>query len=379
MNRLFLHLIFIITVFSNTLQVLATQNPSLQTSPTIENKKQLHFKTIHGDLIIDDPLIIELIESPLMQRLKGINQYGADEFIRPKKKYTYTRFDHSLGVYQILKQHGASRQEQVAGLLHDASHTVFSHTTDMLFMGGMDKGAYQDKIHHEFLLKFGAQEILARYGFTIDNIMPDRPDFLMLEQHSPALCADRIEYIIHAGDLENILTPQEIQEIHKSLHFKNGNWYFDNAQVAEKFALISLDQSIKTWGSPQAVLIPQLIGKAIAHLLETNIISYEDVHFNLNDQQLWNILEQSKDPIIKELISKALTIDSLFRLISDEEIKQGIPHDVLRSKFRGVDPWVEIKGEIYLLKTISPTYWKKYSNAQKLITNGWRIQRTEKM
>lgn len=102
--------------------------------PTIAQPsvQPLTFETIHGSLVVDDPLAIELIQSPAMQRLKNIFQYGVNEFITPSR-YPYTRFDHCLCVYQLLKMHNASRKEQIAGLLHDVSHTVFSHVSDMLF------------------------------------------------------------------------------------------------------------------------------------------------------------------------------------------------------------------------------------------------------
>lgn len=376
-KRFFLYISCVLIFWASLPQVMGIPNSGQQRQKAANQPKKLHFKTIHGDLLIEDPLIIELIESPLMQRLKTINQYGADEYLRPKKKYAYNRFDHSLGVYQILKQHGASRQEQVAGLLHDASHTVFSHTTDFLFMGGMNKGAYQDTIHEVFLEKYGAKEILARHGLTVADIIPHLAHFRMLEQSSPALCADRIEYIIHAGDLENILSPEEIQEMHQSLHFKEGDWYFDDVNMAEKFANIALDQTLNTWGSPQSVLTPQFVGKAIAHLLNTGIISRDDIHFNLSDQQLWEMLDKSQDPIVQELVTHAKDIDARFRLLNDEDIKQDLPHEILHTKFRGVDPFVRINGKNHLLTTLSPRYRKAYADTKNLISKGWTIQRIE--
>ena len=45
-------------------------------------------------------------------------------------------FEHSLGVYLLLRRLGADRREQVAGLLHDISHTAFSHAVDFLISSG---------------------------------------------------------------------------------------------------------------------------------------------------------------------------------------------------------------------------------------------------
>src|SRR5690554_3955482 len=82
----------------------------------------LHLKTLYGDITITEPVLIELLQDPAMQRLKEIRQYGSNYYTI--KKQDYNRFDHSVGVFALLRIYGASLHEPIAGLLHDVSHTV---------------------------------------------------------------------------------------------------------------------------------------------------------------------------------------------------------------------------------------------------------------
>lgn len=329
--------------------------------------------TIHGETVVDDPLIIELIESQLIQRLKEIHQYGVDQYVRPPWKYPYTRYEHSLGVFQIVKRHGGSRQEQVAALLHDASHTVFSHTLDMLFMKRMDGESYQDMNHKAFLSQFGAVPILDRYIFCVEDILPDRLEFRRLEQPSPRLCGDRIEYIIHHGDLAGLLTKEDIQQIHEHLHFSEGEWFFDTVESAEKFARISLKSTLEVWGGPQAYLVPRLISKAIGLLLDEGKIEVDDLHFNIRDADMWALLNESSHPEVQRLVNYAKTIDDHFTL-TDDSPETDSTIEVLKTKFRGVDPFVKREGGLKTLTSLSLSYKRDYDEAKNQIQKGWWVR-----
>src|ERR1700678_3028959 len=80
---------------------------------------------VYGRMTVEDAGILDLIGCPTFQRLKGVRQAGPSSLAFPFKDVT--RFEHSLGVFVLLRRLRASRREQVAGLLHDISHTAFSH------------------------------------------------------------------------------------------------------------------------------------------------------------------------------------------------------------------------------------------------------------
>jgi len=124
--------------------------------------------TAFGDVQEHNPVILKLITSKAMQRLKHIDQSGPDAYFTPNF-ISFSRYDHSIGVYAILKRYNVSTQEQIAGLMHDASHTVFSHVADIVFQKGSQRSeSYQDNIHNWFLASMGVDKIIEPYKLTIE-------------------------------------------------------------------------------------------------------------------------------------------------------------------------------------------------------------------
>ncbi|MBI2636570.1 MAG: HD domain-containing protein, partial [Parcubacteria group bacterium] len=99
---------------------------------------------VYGRWEVRDPLALSLIALPAFQRLYQVGQYGSYWFGLPHANTN--RAEHSLGVYYLLKHFGASYEEQIAGLLHDISHTVFSHVIDYVYNDVSTQGV-QDRAH----------------------------------------------------------------------------------------------------------------------------------------------------------------------------------------------------------------------------------------
>lgn len=89
-----------------------------------------------GELITEQ-IIINLLNTKVVKRLKKIGQNGVanhvippiNNMVTPSKT---TRFDHSCGTMLITRKAGGTIDEQVAALLHDLPHSCFSHTIDVL-------------------------------------------------------------------------------------------------------------------------------------------------------------------------------------------------------------------------------------------------------
>ncbi len=88
------------------------------------------YDDIYGEFEVEK-VLEELIFSDPVQRLKGIHQGGASYLVN--QKWNETRLDHSIGVMLLIRKLGGSLEEQIAGLLHDVSHTAFSHVIDFVF------------------------------------------------------------------------------------------------------------------------------------------------------------------------------------------------------------------------------------------------------
>src|SRR3954470_2885040 len=124
---------------------------------------------VYGDVAIDDPRLLDLIACPTFQRLRGIRQAGPSAFAFPFK--TVTRFEHSLGVSLLLGALGAGLREQVAGLLHDISHTAFSHAVDFVFSS--EEQDHHEELKPEFLNRPDVVAALRALNFTPRDFFDD--------------------------------------------------------------------------------------------------------------------------------------------------------------------------------------------------------------
>src|SRR3990167_9279098 len=136
---------------------------------------------VYGEYSIEEPVLLALIESPAVQRIKNINQYGIpDKYFYV---YNFSRYEHCIGVMILLGKLGATLEEQIAGLLHDVSHMAFSHTFDWV-IGTNIQEEYADSQHRNYLLKVGMDKILHKYVYNFDRIA-DPHQFTLLEQDAP--------------------------------------------------------------------------------------------------------------------------------------------------------------------------------------------------
>lgn len=158
----------------------------------------------------------ELIQSRLFQRLKGIHQGGAVIIADPS--ISLTRYEHSIGVSLLINKLGGSLEEQLAGLLHDLSHTAFSHLVDYVL--GYENEDYHEQIFAAYLSDPEIVEILSRYGFDYRSFL-DLEKFKLLDYPMPSLCADRIDYTLR--DLYHL----------KKISREDIDWFVDGLVVEE--------------------------------------------------------------------------------------------------------------------------------------------------
>jgi len=142
---------------------------------------------IYGDFEFSG-VIKELINTKVFQRLKKIHQGGPVFLVKPK--INQTRFDHSVGVMLLIKQLGGSIEEQIAGLLHDISHTAFSHLIDYVL--DIEEEDYHEKRYEEVLKDEELIDVLKNNGFATEKFL-DLEQYQILEYPLPNLSADRIE------------------------------------------------------------------------------------------------------------------------------------------------------------------------------------------
>jgi HD superfamily phosphohydrolase len=173
---------------------------------------------IYGSMMAP-AVITALLESPSLKRLAGIHQSGAVFLVEPRIKHT--RLEHSIGVCMLIGFLGGSELEQVAGLLHDLSHTAFSHVGDYVY--GNQNEDFHDQQFERLLLNSDIPQILEGFGYKPEQVL--QGEFGILERELPELCADRLDYTLRDALYTGIISRTQ------ALHFLNVITVRDNRIV----------------------------------------------------------------------------------------------------------------------------------------------------
>lgn len=322
-------------------------------------------ETFYGAIEVEEPVLLELIDSPAFQRLKSIHQYGVAYYTTHREEYN--RYDHSIGVFTILRLKGASLEEQIAGLLHDVSHTAFSHVGDWIFAKENQVEDYQNSIHLLFLQQSGLEEILNKYNFTAHQVLPKEELFPALENKLPNLCADRIDYNIQGAYYQGFITYEEALSIFQDIQFVNPFWVSTNVQLMKKLVRFSLFMTQNCWGSPINYMTSRALADALLRGIELEIFSYDDLHFGTDDA-IWEKLTQSEDAIIQEKMHQVMQPHLYFCLVDLSGADW-----VIKSKFRGIDPWVAQGPTCVRVTSIDPDLKREYERVKSIMEMGWGI------
>ncbi len=326
----------------------------------------VQIETFYGIVDIEEPVLIELIESPAFQRLKHIHQYGVAYYTTHREEYT--RYDHCLGVFLLLRAKNCSLKEQIAGLLHDVSHTIFSHVGDWIFHRQNQEIDYQDFTHSDYLEGSGLGEILRKYGYTCEELQPLQKYFPALEQPLPTLCADRIDYNIQGAFYQGFITYEEALRIFHEIQFVDGAWISNEYELLKKLVRYSIFMSQDCWGSGTEYILSMWLAAAIIRGIDIGIFTIEDVRFGI-DQEIWDRLLVLNDPLIQKNMHMIMNYSDYHCLVSAEEADL-----VIISKFRGIDPLVIVDGKRVRLTTTDPILAEDFYTAKDRMAKGWAIK-----
>ena len=282
--------------------------------------------TFWGTYATDESVISRVLDHPLLTRLKSIDQSGPLTYFGHAP--AYSRYDHCLGVWALLRRFGCSLKEQVCGLLHDVSHTVFSHVGDYLYTVSPHQTSYQDTIHLKCLTKAKILDVLGP-DWTLNDLNPEHHP--ALDFPLPDLCADRLDYLLQTGVRWERITYQEALHILENLCFEESMWFFTDETSALQFANLSLYFTQELYGASWNLAIYHYIKEAIERALHVNTLTKEDIHEGV-DEDILNRLRRMKDPLVTENLEKCAVARSCDNLSA---------MTLIPPKFRGVDPWLQ--------------------------------------
>ncbi len=307
---------------------------------------------VYGKIKIDSPLIIELIASSPMQRLKNINQSGGPVFLEPLRDIT--RYEHSIGVWFILKKYGASIKEQVAGLLHDTPHTAFSHVIDVVFP--TEDHTFHEKFTEKIIMNSEVPSILKKHKIKVEDILM-KENFPFLEADLPDLSADRIDYFLRDTRPDQIFPNSLVKEFLDGLFVKNSVFYFKDRSLASLYAILFLNAGRLLWLDPNSHGSFYLLATALKRAMAIKKITLED--FFGTDNQVFAKLKKIDDKQVKECV-KRLNPTTKFIYVEPNLAEFSGPN-----KPRIVDPLVETSKGLVRISEIVPRLNELFDHYKK--------------
>lgn len=230
----------------------------------------------------------EVIKNSGIQRLKKIHQNGADFLVNPDMDTS--RFEHSLGVAILCKRFGCDEDEVVAALVHDISHTAFSHLIDQIY-GRKDQAFHEDH-HDRFVEEYGLDELAEEHGYDPGYIF-DEDNFTVLERDIPDLCADRLDYMLRDLYKYGIIDREEINEILQNLVVEDGVIVAENKDTARRVMELFIELNEKIFFNKMHEAASLLLKEVLERAMEKGIIDEKNL-FSHDENVLEKIRKDEK-------------------------------------------------------------------------------------
>lgn len=295
---------------------------------------------VYGEIVVDDPCALEIIASPAFERLWRVNQYGP--MCLTDAKWSTSRAEHCIGVYHLLKLLGASREECLAGLVHDANHLAFSHLVDWLVGDSATQEGHGAFVANPHLASL--QAIFHAHGLDGAAIM-DTKRFPLLEQDAPAMCADRVDYTLRDGITSDQCTQEECATFLEKLVSHNGVMALTDVVQAEWLARLSVDLHIVREGLAQNGFYAHF-GAMLKHLLASGKLTRED--FLVDDSHVTAIIRAQTDATTMQTLAWIATGAPV------EPCAAEVADYITHAKIRVIDPHVVVDGEPRTASSLRP-------------------------
>jgi HD superfamily phosphohydrolase len=298
---------------------------------------------IYGPVTITESVLRELIQSAAVQRLQGVLQHGISGLIGITSPLT--RFDHSLGTMLLVRRLGGPLREQIAALLHDISHTAFSHVIDYVFDSRVSQ-SYHDEKKADYVAHTDIPAILARHGYDWREAVHEEY-FPLLEQPAPRLCADRLDYFLRDSKDLGLATAVDIQCVLDHIVVMHGRIATNSLEAARWMGYTYIQADDTSWANFREVGVYELMAQAIKVGLQTGAIALTDIW--QTDRLVWNKLHASPHPDVQATMA---LISPETQFVWDE----AHPTFRVKTKLRTIDPDVVVNGTLQPLSTLDTAF-----------------------
>ena len=252
---------------------------------------------------------LEIIDTPIFQRLRRIKQLSGAHLIYPGAQHT--RFEHSLGVMHIASMACQSLLEKslipldqiqnlrFAGLLHDIGHGPFSHLFEEILRKNQ-KISHED-IGSDIIKKTEIGDLISRNGFSKKSIADIAFGYFkhqfVSEVISGVLSADIMDYLLRDG----YFTGAEHAKIdHKRLTYSLD--VYKNKLALDKSALVNFEtMMISRYQMFKAVYFHKTVRAGEVMLLEAMSLAEDEL--GLSSLDLEDFLKLSDESVITKLLN----------------------------------------------------------------------------
>ena len=287
---------------------------------------------LYGEYYVDD-VIYEIINTKIFKRLKNIYQSGGGYLVN--ELWNVNRHEHSIGTMILSLKFGGNIEEQIKALLHDISHTAFSHVIDYVLKN--ENEDYHEKIQEDFLNDEELLSILEKYNLNIKRIMSKNYSFL--DDELPKLSFDRIDYTLRDLFRQKRISLKEIREIVNHLTIYQNKLCFNSLEIGKWFQKLYFQEVVEYFQDPLNMYINTMLCNLLTSALNEEIIQLQD--FNFTDEYIIKkINSSSKKKELEDIINKK-KFDEF--LLLKEKIKV---------KKRYIDPYILVNNEIKRISEI---------------------------
>jgi hypothetical protein len=303
----------------------------------------IYHDTVYEETQINESVVVDLMATAALQRLRGVLQHGISGVIGITSPAT--RFEHSVGTMILVRRLGGSLAEQIAALLHDVSHTAFSHVIDYVY-DNHDGQSYHDEQKESVLARSDVPAVLAHYGYDW-HVFLDEAKFPILEQPAPHLCCDRLDYFLRDSQELGLATHAELREVLSHLVIAGQRPATDDLSVARWLGYTFIAADDASWANLREVGLYEVTARAIRRGLDIGVISETDIWGT--DIPLWAKLREQGDDELQSWL-RLVSVDTGF--VWDAEN----PTFRVSTKLRTIDPDVLIDGTVIPLSEIDPIF-----------------------
>jgi HD superfamily phosphohydrolase len=293
--------------------------------------------TVYDTQEINEIVLLDLLASQAMQRLRGVLQHGVTALIGITSPVT--RYDHSLGAMFLVRRLGGDINEQIAALLHDVSHTAFSHVIDYVF-DDHDGQSYHDEHKEAYLSTTDVPEILAHHGYDWRQYL-DENRFPILEQPAPRLCADRLDYFLRDSLDLGLATPVDVAQVLDHLLLVDSRIVTDDLKVARWLGNTYIAADDASWANLREVGLYEAAARAIRHALDIGALNESDIWGA--DRLVWAKMLAYDDPQLQQWLQ---LVSPATEFVWDDTQ----PTFRVSTKVRTIDPDIWVSSD---LKTLS--------------------------